>query len=98
MSFLHAFEVVSKSYNGLTLAPGAPGRDEQKRRATDPEPGSYAESRPSSRVQAERVVERPLPRAECTDCAPDERDHQDVLVALARPEDEEAVLAVVRDQ
>src|SRR5688572_649550 len=46
---------------------------------------------------AHRVVERPFPCTEAGDAQSEEREGHDVLVALARPEDEEPVLQVVGD-
>jgi hypothetical protein len=44
------------------------------------------------------MVERQAPRADRAERAGRHRDHEDVLVALARAEDEEAVAPVVRHQ
>ena len=49
-------------------------------------------------LEVDLVVDRPLTRSEARDRERRDREIQDVLVALAGPEDEEAVLAVVDDE
>ena len=60
--------------------------------------GREDQLRPAAAKNAYGVVERPLPSAEAADCDRDHGERQDVLVALAWPEDEEAVTPVGGDE
>src|SRR4051812_12313198 len=82
-----------------------PARCQQQRRPAAPGDRGDEESLPAIEQVAafdvmvdEHSVDRPSTAAERAQRERGERDEQDVLVALARPEDEVAVLQVVGDQ